>query len=56
MPSICAALEIESVFHSPGVGAHLLEHRLMWIRYDMRGPYSTNLQIQGVRLIGNVLR
>ena len=50
------SLGIESVFHSPGVGAHLLEHRLMWIRYDMRGPYSTNLQIQGVRLIGNVLR
>lgn len=41
---------------SQGVGAHLLEHRLFMMQYDVSVPYSHNLQLRGARLIANVLR
>ena len=49
-------LGIDIVADSPGVGAHLLEHRLLMVRYDMAVPYSDNPRLRGVRLAGNVLR
>jgi choline dehydrogenase len=44
------------VADSPGVGRHLLEHRLLWQRFDINVPYSQNLQLAGWRLAANVLR
>jgi choline dehydrogenase-like flavoprotein len=44
------------VADSPGVGEHLLEHRLLWSRYDINVPHSHNFQLQGWRLAANVLR
>ena len=49
-------LGIAPVLDSPGVGRHLLEHRLMMMQYDISVPYSHNLQLQGWRLVANVLR
>jgi len=49
-------LGITPLVDSRGVGEHLLEHRLMMMQYDVSAPYSHNLQLQGARLIGNVLR
>jgi choline dehydrogenase-like flavoprotein len=49
-------LGIEVIADNPGVGAHLLEHRLLWHRYDISVPYSQNLELAGWRLAANVLR
>lgn len=49
-------LGIEMVVDSPGVGAHLLEHRLLMVRYDMTVPYSDNPRLRGLGLAGNLLR
>jgi choline dehydrogenase len=49
-------LGIAVVADSPGVGEHLLEHRLLWSRFDINVPYSQNLQLAGWRLAANVLR
>jgi choline dehydrogenase-like flavoprotein len=49
-------LDIDVVADSPGVGAHLLEHRLLWHRYDISVPHSQNLELAGWRLVANVLR
>jgi choline dehydrogenase-like flavoprotein len=49
-------LGIDVVADSPGVGAHLLEHRLLWHRYDINVPHSQNLELAGLRLVKNVLR
>jgi choline dehydrogenase-like flavoprotein len=49
-------LGIEVIAESPGVGEHMLEHRLMMIEYDLRGAYSNNDQLRGPRLAANVLR
>jgi choline dehydrogenase-like flavoprotein len=49
-------LGIAVVADSPGVGAHLLEHRLLWHRYDISVPHSQNLELAGWRLVANVLR
>jgi choline dehydrogenase-like flavoprotein len=49
-------LGIDVVMHSPGVGAHLLEHRLLWSRFDITVPHSQNLQLAGWRLMANALR
>lgn len=47
---------IPVVSHNPGVGAHMLEHRLMMVHFDMTAPYSDNLRLRGVRLVANVAR
>ncbi|MET0246419.1 MAG: GMC family oxidoreductase N-terminal domain-containing protein [Sphingomonas sp.] len=49
-------LGIPVVVDSPGVGEHLLEHRLLMMQYDLKGPYSHNQQLRGLRLVRNVLR
>lgn len=49
-------LGIPVIADSPGVGAHMLEHRLMMVRYDMIAPHSDNPRLRGLRLAGNVLR
>jgi choline dehydrogenase len=50
------SLGIDVVVHSPGVGEHMLEHRLLMIQYDISVPHSHNLELRGFRLIRNVLR
>jgi choline dehydrogenase-like flavoprotein len=47
---------VEVVADSPGVGEHMLEHRLMMIEYDLLGPFSANAELRGPRLAANVLR
>lgn len=50
------SLGIEVVHDSPGVGEHMLEHRLLMVRYDLAGPYSENPQFRGLRLAANAAR
>lgn len=47
---------IAVVVDSPGVGEHLLEHRLLMVQYDINVPHSHNLQLRSARLVANVLR
>lgn len=49
-------LGIPVVADSPGVGQHLLEHRLLMMTYDIGVPHSHNLELRGLRLVANVLR
>jgi choline dehydrogenase-like flavoprotein len=49
-------LGIEVVADSPGVGEHMLEHRLLMVEYGLAAPLSDNPQFSGWRLIANVLR
>jgi len=49
-------LGIEMVAEMPGVGAHMLEHRLLMMLYDIAAPHSQNLQLRGLNLIANVAR
>lgn len=55
-PEHLKSLGINVIAASPGVGAHMLEHRLMMVRYEMTVPHSDNPQLRGARLAGNVLR
>ena len=54
--ALLRALNIPVVANSPGVGEHMLEHRLMMMQFDLKGAYSHNRDLQGLRLIANVLR
>ncbi|GGC02942.1 GMC oxidoreductase [Novosphingobium endophyticum] len=54
--ALLSGLGIPVVANSPGVGEHMLEHRLLSMMYDIKQPYSHNLQLRGLRLVGNVLR
>lgn len=54
--SLLADLGIPVVVDSPGVGEHMLEHRLLSMIYDLKGPYSHNRELGGLKLVGNVLR
>lgn len=51
-----ASLGIPVVIDSPGVGEHLLEHRLLSMLYDLKQPHSHNASLRGARLVGNVLK
>jgi choline dehydrogenase-like flavoprotein len=53
---LLTGLGIPVVANSPGVGEHMLEHRLLSMIYDIRQPYSHNSQLRGLKLMGNVLR
>lgn len=48
-------LGIDVVADSPGVGRHMLEHRLFMMHYDLKVPHSHNLHLQGWRLVSSVL-
>lgn len=50
------ALGIEVRADSPGVGEHMLEHRLMMMQFEINVPYSHNAQLRGWRLPLSVLR
>lgn len=54
--ALLSSMGVPVVADSPGVGEHLLEHRLLMMQYDLKGPYSHNRELQGARLVGNVLR
>lgn len=54
--ALLQGLGIPVVADSPGVGEHLLEHRLMMMQYDLKGAYSHNHHLRGLRLVGSVLR
>ncbi|MGF7150237.1 choline dehydrogenase-like flavoprotein [Sphingomonas zeicaulis] len=54
--ALLSALGIAVVADSPGVGEHMLEHRLLQMTYDVIGPYSHNMQLRGLKLVANVLR
>ncbi|MEJ0045256.1 MAG: hypothetical protein WDN04_03260 [Rhodospirillales bacterium] len=41
---------------SPGVGAHMLEHRLLMMEYRLARPISRNAEFRGLRLARNVAR
>lgn len=47
---------IDVVHDSPGVGRHMLEHRLLMMQYSLARPLSQNRQYRGARLIANVMR
>ncbi|MBB4615045.1 GMC family oxidoreductase [Novosphingobium taihuense] len=51
-----AGLGIPVVVDSPGVGEHMLEHRLFGMHYGVTVPFSHNRQLRGLRVIGNALR
>ena len=55
-PAHLADLGIAVVAASPGVGQHLLEHRLMMMQFEINVRQSHNHRLRGARLIGNVLR
>jgi choline dehydrogenase-like flavoprotein len=50
------SLGIDIVADSPGVGRHMLEHRLFMMQYRLAAPLSINPQFRGPRLLRNVLR
>lgn len=54
--SLLQGLGIPVTADSPGVGEHMLEHRLLSMVYDISVPYSHNKALTGLRLVGNVLR
>ncbi|MBV9842010.1 MAG: GMC family oxidoreductase N-terminal domain-containing protein [Sphingomonadaceae bacterium] len=49
-------LGIEVVVDSPGVGQHMLEHRLLMMQYEVSAPHSHNFELAGWRLILNAAR
>lgn len=51
-----AALGIDVVSDLPGVGEHLLEHRLLMTQYELNSPHTDNPELQGWRLWKNVAR
>ena len=54
--SLLADLGIAVVADSPGVGEHMLEHRLLQMVFDIGIPHSHNKALSGLQLVGNVLR
>lgn len=54
--SLLRRLGIEVIADSPGVGEHMLEHRLLMMPYELNVPHSYNFEVRGWRLLANVLR
>ncbi|HEY6870926.1 MAG TPA: GMC family oxidoreductase N-terminal domain-containing protein [Novosphingobium sp.] len=55
-PDHLAGLGIPLVAASPGVGEHMLEHRLFGMHFGLTVPYSHNPRLRGWRAIANGLR
>lgn len=53
---ILAAAGIPVLHHAPGVGANLLEHRLLMMEYSLKRAFGSNPQYRGVRAAFNALR
>ncbi|NBB51162.1 glucose-methanol-choline oxidoreductase [Rhizobium sp. CRIBSB] len=51
-----ASLGIPVVVDSPGVGKHLLEHRLFGMEFELTVPHSHNPQLRGLQAVINGLR
>ncbi|MDE8344633.1 MAG: GMC family oxidoreductase N-terminal domain-containing protein [Acidocella sp.] len=49
-------LGIPVIMDSPGVGANMLEHRLLMMSYRLKKPLSQNHEFGGVSLVKNVLK
>lgn len=49
-------LGIPLVMDSPGVGANMLEHRLLMMSYRLKKPISQNHEFSGLNLIRNVIK
>jgi choline dehydrogenase-like flavoprotein len=49
-------LGIPVIHHSPDVGEHMMEHRLLMMQYRVKKPVSNNREFSGWRLFRNVLR
>ena len=54
--ALLQGLGIPVVHDSPGVGRHMLEHRLLMMQYDLLKPMSQNGEFRGLRLYLNALR
>ena len=50
------SLGIAVIAHAPGVGEHMLEHRLLVRQFEVNAPYSHNPHLRGAGLIASVLR
>lgn len=55
-PDLLGRLDIPCVAASPGVGRHMLEHRLLMVRYDLARPLSSNPALRGIGLAASALR
>ena len=54
--ALLGGLGIPVVADSPGVGEHMLEHRLSMMSFGINQPWSHNFELTGWRLVRNVLR
>lgn len=55
-PDLLRQLGIDVTAVSRGVGEHLLEHRTLFLNYDLVDGLGENAQYRGLRLLGNALR
>lgn len=55
-PTHLASLGIAVTASSPGVGEHMLEHRLFGMNYGLTAPHSHNPQLRGAQATINALR
>lgn len=54
--NVLQSLGIPLVLDSPGVGANMLEHRLLMMSYRLKKPLSQNHEFSGLNLVRNVIR
>ena len=54
--SLLKSLDIPVVANSPGVGANMREHRLLFLQYKLKQAVSQNFEYSGWRLIKNLLK
>ncbi len=54
--NVLQSLGIPLVLDSPGVGANMLEHRLLMMSYRLKKPLSQNHEFTGLNLVRNVIR
>lgn len=54
--SLLRSLNIPVIENSPGVGANMREHRLLFLQYKLKQAVSQNFDYSGWRLIRNLLK